>query len=102
MSANEEVGRVFAQSYNNTTVVMSWITTDVLKKNICPFAGKAQQFRINYSQVATVDVATYGTQRLYRTQPVSDFHRANVASMPDFVDCPEILFVTVVPDTVSV
>jgi hypothetical protein len=102
MAGNEKFGWMGVHGSTDGGVVFARIAADVLDEHIDPFAGETVFFRETVAQVATVDIAIYGTERGYGREFVGDLHSSNVAGVPNLITLRKIFPEFCIPIAVGI
>ena len=102
VSANEELGRRGHQASHHAAVVTAGVAADVLHHDVDALAAKANLLGKHAAQVAAVDVAIHGRERMEPAEAQGHLGGADVAGMPNLVDVGKVEGITLVPEAVGV
>ena len=102
MTTDKQLGRARQNTPCYRRIVFAGIAANVLHQHFSPLYPKTEGLRIKTTDVLSVNIAIHGTERAESSQTFGHFERTDVARMPDFIACVEILQVFLVPIPVRV
>ena len=85
------------------TVVVTWITSYMLKKDVCIFTLETQNLRITNAQISTITISTNCTKnRSQSLKAIGNFSRSDVSCMPYFITLRKIILIFRVPKSMRI